>query len=209
MKGRLFIAVMILFVILCAPNMRGEDYNNMCFDKYIFEDGSKSFYLVDTIQIPNPVVVEVEPHYIYFICTMETLLNYDGRGEDYFLQQDNAYLLNDYFTNPYNSRSFESQERKKAVELCLVNFLKLYENLFYMEKPIALENTNNIFAIYEIKPKIDKFLLYLVRGGLYNDRNNIFSCPIPPEVFKPSEKLDTKYYYKSVSVILEPWDDSE
>lgn len=192
--------VATVFAHICATIVEAEEYDNTRFDIYRFEDGSHSFYLVDTIQIPDPIIVKVEPHYMYFITTMETLLNYKGEGEAYFLQQDNAYLLMDFYTEPTNSSNSYKQLSKHKPRKRQSYYLSLQgEDIYEIDKPNELMNGDKIYAYYRLDKKFNIFQLFLMRGGLFNYSNSLWIfCPPRQDEYKQNEALNTKYYYRVV-----------
>lgn len=208
MKHLAYFTLMVLF--LGSHAAKGEEiiYDDKCFDIYQFSDGSFSIYLVDTIQITNPVLVEVEPHYITFVMPEKTLAKYDGRGEDFFLQQDNAYLYMTYWYAPVKSRAFKLywKDQHEAFQSQCDLYLNMVPPDDYEINLCNLSNSEKIYKCFKYEEGTYDFYFLLIRGGFYNDLHNGTLCDPPcKDAYIPSEALATKYFYKVAAPIsIEP-----
>ena len=202
----LHITCILLLTMFSFNEVKSEDvtYDDRCFDIFQFSDGSYPSYLVDTIQIVNPIFVKVEPHFINFVTTKETLSQYDGTGESFFLQQDNAYLYIDWITTPLSSREYQNHKSKDESALHHNDYC--HRIILAPEIPVyevdisTLNNNDKLSYCYQYAEGTYDFLLILIRGGFYNFlNNNYIECPPTKYHYIPSESLASKTYYRAAA----------
>lgn len=85
-----YISIISLLSISCASE---KDF----FERtpYEYENGQKNLYIVDTIQIKNPLIVWTKSNH-EFICSEEVFNDYNGK-ESFFFNNPYVYIYQDYY----------------------------------------------------------------------------------------------------------------
>ena len=145
-----------LFLILSCKSV---DLN---YPDYANQDGYKSLYVVDTIQIDDPVSVLTNSGYC-FVMSKQAFDLFSG-NEDSLFKRPDTFLLNEYLPMSVSIELF-----RKYV---LANSFSYFDFLI----PIEFDKKGiKDLKIFTRKP--DYFLLVLIRGDYYNGAYTGFDGP--------------------------------
>lgn len=139
-----------LFVLFLIFSCKSIDLD---YPDYANRSGYKSLYVVDTIQIDNPVSILTKSGYC-FVMSKQAFDSFKG-NEDSLFKLPDTFLLHDYLPMSVSTKLFH-----KYV---------LANSFSYFDFPIPMEFDKKgvkYLRIFTRKP--DYFLLVLIRGDYYN-----------------------------------------
>lgn len=145
-----------LFLILSCKSV---DLN---YPDYANQDGYKSLYVVDTIQIDDPVSVLTNSGYC-FVMSKQAFDSFSG-NEDSLFKRPDTFLLNEYLPMSVSIELF-----RKYVSANSFSYFDFLIPIEFDKKGIK------DLKIFTRKP--DYFLLVLIRGDYYNGAYTGFDGP--------------------------------
>lgn len=150
------IYLFVLFLILSCKSI------DLDYPDYANSSGYKSLYVVDTIQIDNPVSVLTKSGYC-FVMSKQAFDSFNGNENSLFKRPD-TFLLNEYLPMSVSIKLF-----RKYV---LANSYSYFDFLI----PIEFDKKGiKYLKIFNREP--DYFLLVLIRGDYYNGAYTGFDGP--------------------------------
>lgn len=144
---------LLLIIALYSCNAsRGKTVLYTDISQYSNSLGPKNFYIVDTINIENPVIVITRNDHA-FILSKEELANYDGK-EDFFYKNENIFIYGSEIPFGLPSEFYLNSLIKTNCE----EYLERNKNMKY----------KNIQDVREFKKNPVFFLFILVRADYYH-----------------------------------------
>lgn len=196
MKKYIKIITLSVFVLLmsgCASKHRGIPLE--LIPKYNNSDGSKNLYVVDTIQIKEPVLLSV--HDLIFIMPYDVYKEAKNKDREYFLNHKEVYLYDEYLPTDM-IREIGSFVTVDDVFYDLINIPK--EPLFYRcEETFADDPEQKNGRYYKFTKEPDYFFFVLIRGDYYGSCYNRFYESVSSSSIKYTGKgMSDNAYYKLV-----------
>ena len=154
--------VICLFCLFFILSCKSVDLN---YPDYVNQDGYKSLYVVDTIQIDDPVSVLTKSGYC-FVMSHQAFSSFNGKEKTLFKREDvfllelrlpiyipselyNKYILSNSYSY-LNDRIPLKSDKKKVKEL--MSFGRHFYNRVYtgLDGPPTLELENEKFSYYKV-----------------------------------------------------------
>lgn len=158
MKYLLYISFIALLTISCVAKKE-------IFERtpYEYDNGQKNLYIVDTIRIIDPVVIDTDTGH-RFICSQKVFDNYDGK-ESYFLNHQEVYIhqcIGSTFFPPgivlkyrisYHDMKVIEPEKKIKGIAGLYKFTE--ENILFLLVLIEYNYLNRVCTGFDGSPRFD------------------------------------------------------
>ena len=172
---KIYLYVILFFLCLFTNKLQGEEY------KYY-----KDIYVVDTIEIENPVVIQYKKFHIpLFVCSNNNL--YNILNDKNFYNRDDVYILGEHFLATIFKQDalcilknkeckMEYIDKKKSIDI-----FKFKESVKFLLTLVTIQKTNEMHTQFFddcVDNSCKKEKRYYIKIKHPNNFYNRIVCPL-------------------------------